>query len=460
MSGTPTLQSLPGEILLVIHSLLSPASRLTFSMSCKRLYVSYFEKVPARKLTITWRPREFYRDDATVWMVDQSQVHEYMRARELCGFKSKKLYCGACKFPHPPLFFHPKYLDKHPDERICVQRIKGFWVEPGNCFAYSDLDVYRGVLQLDKMHSPRSLSLGWYDSGPSRHGSVLWSYYDILSLPKDKYISKTQIIKILSGFDLPTCPHVRLGDPMITGLHNGLPQQYIEELLDPHNPPLFDPTDIRAKCGFPGCRTSFRWTAHTSVDNPRWKTVYLHIFRDVRVNASVDPAWAAQLMLADETLLTQHWNDCFRWKTEMLAIEKERYINQARSGADAERISREAELRQRENMVDFLFHPRRSAHYPGLVRTLVASADKGQTRNKNGPSNLDKVETLDQNTGQHSSLWAPPTTPIVTSERIRGISLKNLPDETVAVFPRPVSNTLYTPLFTADELKVYYTKRG
>ncbi|EEH16735.1 hypothetical protein PABG_06822 [Paracoccidioides brasiliensis Pb03] len=479
MSDKPTLQFLPGEILHIIHSFLSAGSKLTFSLTCKRFYNSFFENVPQSYLSDPVKRQEFQQIVQNSAVIDDLKVYEFMLARELCGFKSgPKLCCSACSSTHLPLFFHPRDLAKHSNERVCLKHIKGLWIEPGKCFSFADLHLSCGPIDmLYKVQTPRCAALSLDDRYVYRY--LLWTHYDILTLPRDERASKEQIAKILDGFDLPTCPHLRLSDRMIIDLYDS-PLNTVEEPLNQERPPIFDPTDIRAKCTFPCCLTSVCWTTHTSVEDPQWKTIYLHVLRKIRINTAIDRVWLAQLMLPNDALLRQqHWDDCFRWKSHMLAIERERYENEAREGADGgggdgfatgacseAYLARETLLRQREDVVNRLFHPRRPRNGQDLVRGL------GGKIKITSPNPINNIPMDSVNGGNEPEIptqitsnqrpWTPPASPLITSEMCRDIFLENpsLPESATPLSDMRYSGgELFSPLFNADEFQ-RYGKRG
>ncbi|KKZ61868.1 hypothetical protein EMCG_03658 [[Emmonsia] crescens] len=457
MSEKPTLQFLPGEILQLIHSSLPLGSKLALSMTCKRFYNSFFETIPASYLTDPVRRREFEKVIRNQTVLDEFKIYDFCRSRELCGFKpSRKLICcDRCQMRHLPLFFHPNDRGKPVTERTCVKHTRGFWIEPGKCFSFADLADPGRPARIYKMRTPRSITIG-EESNCYTPRYLLWTHYDILTLPVHMRASKEQIAKILNGFDLPTCPHVRLGDSVIMQHYycNTPRINTVAEPLDQRYPPFFDPVDLRTKCTFPSCLTSFCWTEHASAEHPGWRTVYLHVLRKVRFNAAFDRAWMVQLMTPNESLLERHWEDCFRWKTEMLAIQKERYENEAGgsrkgngngNGSNHKQyLAREAQLRQREEIVNTLFHPRRSQNYPDIVRRLEGTNTNLSSvtgdRNRNGPDTISAAI--------HRP-WTPPTTPIVTSENIRDI----VPP--IQLTPKQSDGAVFMPFITEEDSERY-----
>ncbi|EDN04983.1 predicted protein [Histoplasma mississippiense (nom. inval.)] len=441
MSEKPTLQFLPGEILQLIHSFLSPGSRLVFSLTCKRFYYSFFEAIPPSYLNDPSMRQEFEKTTRNQTIRDELKIYDFLRSRELCGFKSnrKLACCDPCHSRHLPLFFHPTDLNKPVNERTCIKHTRGFWVEPGKCFSFADLDGR--PTRLHKMRTPHSIALSEDNVYGRRY--TLWTHYDILTLPMHKHASKAQIAKILNGFDLPTCPHVRLSDSTIMDLCD-IPRNTVSEPLDQRYPCFFDQIDLRAKCTFPSCLTSFCWTQHASAESPGWKTIYLHVLRKVRFNASIDRVWIAQLIKPNETLMERHWDDCFRWKTERLAIEKERYENEAGNGNCSnheEYLRLETQLCRREDVVDILFHPHRLQNYPDIVRRLAGTGEDVSTAdNSNGP---------DTPSAPNCRPWTPPTKPIVTMEMIRDIDLS------VMSTPKQPADAVFTPFMTEEDFQRY-----
>ncbi|OAX79634.1 hypothetical protein ACJ72_06046 [Emergomyces africanus] len=428
-------------------------------MTCKRFYNSFFETIPASYLDDPVRRGEFTTVGRDSLYLDEEEIYDVCRSRELCGFKSQRqlFCCDSCQTRHFRVYFHPDNLGKPVTERRCIKHTRGFWIEPGKCFSYADLIVPGRPARIDKMFTPRSIVVS-EDNGCMRR-YLLWTHYDILTLPLYKRASKEQLAKILNGFDLPTCPHIRLSDSVIMD-HCDIPRHTIADPLDQRCSPFFDPADIRSKCTFPSCLTSFCWTEHASRENPGWKTIYLHVLRKLRLNTAVDRTWIVQLMSPSESsLLERHWNDCFRWKTEMLAIEKERYENEASDEMDcsgstsggggkghSKLPAREAQLRQREDTVNTLFHPRRLRNYPDIVRRLERMDNNiSSTGNRNDP---------DTTSTALRRAWTPPKTAIVTtSERTREI------DSSIESAPKQSDGVLLTPFFTKEAFDRHFMPR-
>ncbi|KAL2361804.1 hypothetical protein RJZ56_005294 [Blastomyces dermatitidis] len=456
MSEKPTLQFLPGEILQLIHFFLPLGSKLALSLTCKRFYNSFFENIPPFYLNDPLRRREFEKLARNQTIIDELKVYDFLRSRELCGFKSsgRKLFCcDPCHTRHLPLFFHPADLDVPVSERTCIKHIRGFWVEPGKCFSFADLDGRR----LDKMRTPRSIPLSEDTANVRRY--TLWTHYDILTLPMHKVASKEQIAKMLNGFDLPACPHIRLSDSVIMD-NCDIPRNTVAEPLAQRYPPFFDLVDLYTKCTFPSCLTSFCWTEHTSTDNRGWKTVYLHILRKVRFNTSIDHVWMAQLIVPDETLLERHWDECFRWKTEMMGIEKERYENEesAGNGNGSHRdsnhetyLARNTQLCRLEEIVNALFHPRRLHNYPDIARRLQ-TASEGAFATSN--PNYDPDMPMRMPCLPNRRLWTPPAKPIVTSDKMLDIDLSR------KAVPREPGRAAFKPFMTEEDFQPYGKRVG
>ncbi|KLJ10830.1 hypothetical protein EMPG_13812 [Blastomyces silverae] len=231
--------------------------------------------------------------------------------------------------------------------------------------------------------------------------------------------------------------------------HCDIPRNTVAEPLTQRYPPFFDPVDLRTRCTFPSCLTSFCWTEHTSADDPRWKTVYLHILRKVRFNASIDHVWMAQLIVPNEMLMERHWDECFRWKTEMMAIEKETYENEESNNNGNDRdsshetyVARKTLLRRREEIVNALFHPRRLHNYPHILRRLQQASESAGMRI---PCPLNRRP------------WTPPPTkPIVTSDKILDIDLsrKAIPRESES------DGVAFKPFMTEEDFQPYGKRVG
>ncbi|PGH23589.1 hypothetical protein AJ80_02369 [Polytolypa hystricis UAMH7299] len=331
------LSNLPTELVVLIYGHLTPPAQLFLSLTCQRLYYIF--------------------TDPPHWKdFNGIQRYEYLLALERDGIQGQadQACCSACEWYHEHAYFLPAQLSIPQHARLCCKTTGQLWVTPSMQFSYSDLEYLRNL--------ERTVELGGLRFRKQRAtfgGDVLmYAHHDVLTLPKDKTASMKSIGKMLAGFDLPICPHTRLSDSVVIDSYK--PSTTVIDMnLTPTTPLLFDLFDRRSKCSFPFCHTSFFWSAHASPESPDWKTVYVHIERNL--GDFLDPRyskWRAQLIEKSTSRLEAFWNDCMQWKKEMMAIEKRRYELEALE-APLQRAE-EAKLRQLEHRANYLHHPHRS----------------------------------------------------------------------------------------------------
>ncbi|KAL2863253.1 uncharacterized protein BJX67DRAFT_364268 [Aspergillus lucknowensis] len=353
--------NLPTELLLAIFHSLYPVTQHTFALSCRRLYFTFAPLCP--KLYSTER-----------------DVVRIRLARDGFPFHYHA-YCHGCRFVHMLRFFSPDQLEKPPTSRLCSSSLEQLWVEPGKVYYFGDIQPEKRMFlpraNLNKLPKPNCstiMRLCTTDMG------VFWTEqfaicasYDILTLPVSKEATKAEIVKLLQGFDIPTCPHTRLGDPAVAN-------SYVPSIHSASKPAgnlavwvgQVEGEGADAWCKFPGCKTLFRWACSPSSKRENWKILSIHVKRHLGTLLSpINPRWMAQLAtVPNEAYMEAYWKDCHQWKDVNMAIEERRYDRELRNEDVA--LSREEQLEfeqlRREN--DYLCHPHRRKMYPRSVLDL------------------------------------------------------------------------------------------
>ncbi|KAL4740574.1 hypothetical protein BDV11DRAFT_214262 [Aspergillus similis] len=391
------LLSLPTE-LLSIFDLLPPPSKHIFSLSCRYLNHTF---APLRPSLAT---NEIY-------------VVRSALARDGISF-TNHAYCGGCHTVHRHKYFNPDELFLSPVIRKCTTTQKNLYIEPGKFLSYHD--AFSGDFWLPRPYSSNS------GPPPLNSGSVIrfgreyvkseqefavCASYELLTLPdidsdltpvekgsgSDLGVSRAEIARILRGFDIPTCPHTRLGDDLVvksycesvsrsragnnTSSTEKLRQRYRGKLGQGQTDDatmnyflgIWKDNKANACCQFPGCKTTFRWECRSSLREGGWKTILLHVKRYLGyLLTPSDPHWMAQLVtVPDQDRLNKYWAECFEWRDVNSAIEEKRYerllLARGRSGkmelGRAEEV--EFELLRREN--DYMRHPHRKRHMPSVL---------------------------------------------------------------------------------------------
>ncbi|WEW62015.1 hypothetical protein PRK78_007515 [Emydomyces testavorans] len=299
----PSLSALPPELLFHILPHLPAASKLSLSLTNKRLHYFLSDQVP--------RWPQIPPEDRYAFL----HLLEQMRFVNPTNPNIPIACCSSCKSIHSKYNFTPRELANGPDTRLCRQSVKSLWINP---------DTQYSFLDLAPLHTAPP---GWTsDDRLLRRRNVLdftiCTTHKILSLPKSTNASRKKIARILHTFNLLSCPHTRLDNPLIIDSYNPAAHP-----LDITGTALCDPHNASANCAFPGCKTHFYWTVRTHAHRPHWKTIYLEINRDIANLKNPDaPAWLAQLITPNTDSLTKFWNDRVAWKRQMLAREERKYV--------------------------------------------------------------------------------------------------------------------------------------
>ncbi|KAL3428870.1 hypothetical protein BDV09DRAFT_203772 [Aspergillus tetrazonus] len=401
-----TLLSLPTELLLSIFDLLPPPSKHIFSLSCRCLNYTFAPLCPSL-------------DTKTILSLRSAL------ARDGISFKDNA-YCAGCRTVHRHKYFDTDELSHSPVIRKCTTTRKSLYIEPEQFLSYQDATnqdywlprPYSSNSKPPRLNSGSIVRFGRKEPINDREFAVCASY-EILSLPDigfdstpngkgsgfDLRVSRAEIARILRGFDIPTCPHTRLGDnlvirsycesvsrsrngnntPSIEGLREEyrckMGQKEFDDATADYILRIWKDDKANACCQFPGCKTTFRWECRSSLRKDGWKTILLHVKRYLGyLHAPSDLHWMAQLVtVPDEDRLKKYWNECFEWRDVNLAIEEIRYerLLVARDQSGKMELGRteeiEFELLRREN--DYMRHPHRKGH----MRSVLGKLGAGET---------------------------------------------------------------------------------
>ncbi|KAL4819853.1 hypothetical protein BDW67DRAFT_154268, partial [Aspergillus spinulosporus] len=401
------LLSLPTELLLLIFDLLPPPSKHIFSLSCRYLNYTFASLCPSLST------KELYALRSAL-------------ARDGISF-TNYAYCAGCHTVHRHKYFSTDELSLSPVIRKCTITQKSLYIEPGKFLSYQDAKngdfwlprPYFSNSKPPRLNSSSIIRFGCEDIKNNRAFAVCASY-ELLSLPDinfdsnpnekgcslDLRVSSAEIARILRGFDIPTCPHTRLGDDLVvrsycesvsrskTGnnmssteelrqeYRRKMGQEQIDDATLNYILGMWKDDKANACCQFPGCKTTFRWECRSSLRKNGWKTILLHVKRYLGyLLTPSDPHWMAQLVtVPDEGRLKQYWAECFKWRDVNSEIEEKKYerllLARDRTGkmelGRAEEV--EFELLRREN--DYMRHPHRKRHMrsvPGKLEVGDAS---------------------------------------------------------------------------------------
>ncbi|KAL4867089.1 hypothetical protein BDV12DRAFT_198571 [Aspergillus spectabilis] len=251
----PGLLSLPTELLLEIFRLIPTISKHAFSLSSHRLRHEFTPLCPTLSIVARYEIRA-------------------LLARDGVPFRDYAYSSGCCTV-HMWKFFPPEQLDLPPTIRFCSASQRQLWVAPGQFLTFQDAQKQR-----DFWHR------AYPDDLPSLYQNIImplfsnanvWRYtgdrqyvwynipeqfavcasYEVLSMPGKKSANK-EIERILRGFDIPTCPHTRLGNGSIAASYQEsrhcIPESDEKEKIWIGQ---MQTDGADASCEFPGCKTVF-----------------------------------------------------------------------------------------------------------------------------------------------------------------------------------------------------------
>ncbi|EEP78147.1 predicted protein [Uncinocarpus reesii 1704] len=296
----PSLSALPPELLLHIIPYLPPDAQLALSLTTKRLYHILADQVPK------WSEITSSEQYPFLYLLEKLKLSTPSNSN------TPVACCSGCSLTHLRYNFVDEELAKSADRRVCREATKSFWLNADTQYSFNDLTTHRDA------------DRGWVsEDGHLRRNSTLsftiFTTYKILSLPKSTQASRKKIASILHTFDLPSCPHTRLSNPLVL-------EGYVPNAHPVDAQPLYDTHNAAGKCRFPACKTHFYWITRTHASKPDWKTLYLEIQRDIGRLVNPDaPAWLAQLIAPNTDNLTKFWNDRMQWKRQMLVYEERKY---------------------------------------------------------------------------------------------------------------------------------------
>ncbi|KAJ0416410.1 hypothetical protein BJY00DRAFT_291731 [Aspergillus carlsbadensis] len=363
--NSPLLQ-LPAELLFLIFDFLPPVAKHILALSCQRL-----------RFTFAASCSELYPGG-------RHAVRTGL-ARDGFPFRSYA-YCNGCRSAHMLKFFSAQQLEQPPTSRLCSASCTQIWVEPGKYYSFEDFQgAGRRNIPLaipDMLPMPGCSTImklfpqspAWmHDSGPGLNSGeqfAICASYDVLILPGSKVATEEEMTTVLQGFDIPTCPHTRLGDAVV--LKSYVPSRHCvsgstTELAVWMG--TLESEGAHTCCRFPGCKTVFRWSCSPSPRREGWKTLSIHFKRYLGTLLSpANPRWMAQaVIISNEARLGAYWKSCHQWKEVNMAIEEQRYERELSNQDGLSRRGEHIEFEQLRRENDYLRHPHRREKYPGLV---------------------------------------------------------------------------------------------
>ncbi|RDW92815.1 uncharacterized protein DSM5745_00137 [Aspergillus mulundensis] len=427
-----SLLSLPTELLLAIFHLLPPLDKHSFSLSCQPLKHTFTPLCPPLSLDNTYALRS-------------------RLARDGLRFTSHA-YCSACSTMHRHKFFTPSQQSLAPTIRKCTSTQRCLYIGPG-IISHDDASkreswwprAYHNNHEQPQPQPQRSS--GFIVRFGLEHGLRtqefgLCASYELTTLPdKQEFtVSKAETTRLLRGFDIPTCPHTRLGDGTVARSYRETlsSSRYTVILSEKEEMrrraraamgagnhvsvdidvdiDMWRSDDSDARCRFPGCKTTFRWEYQSSRRRAGWKTLVLHVKRSLgNLMTPHDPRWMVQLVsVPDEEELAAYVKECFEWRDANMAIEERRYervLMALGRGRELDAVQ-ECEFEQLRRENDYLRHP----HYKH--ERLQAALEPTAGRGEGVPSTLLLLEARERRQqGVERDLF----TPLHSAEAVLGM---------------------------------------
>ncbi|KAL4911923.1 hypothetical protein BDW62DRAFT_195817 [Aspergillus aurantiobrunneus] len=307
-------------------------------------------------------------------------------------------------------FFSSSQLAQTPTFRKCAASQKTLWIDPSRFYSFRDIHTRNAYLETyaDSLLPSAGLN-AWPKALPDalpppdtsailrlHSKSTIWRYprnsraiwqgvpeqyaictsYEILTLPEGSALSREELRRVLLGFDLPTCPHTRLGNAVIANSYYEARHCVAGSTKEERAWVGQMQTDgADACCGVPGCKTVFRWESRSGLRRDGWKTLLLHVKRHLGgLLSPLNPRWMAQLVsVPDAARLGGYWEECYEWRDVNMAIEEMRYERESASPSGMLRSAEGVEFEQLRRENDYLRHPHRRRRLPqpdlGRART-------------------------------------------------------------------------------------------
>ena len=216
--GQPAnLNTLPIELLLQISTYLPPSSRVSLTYVSRYSYHRLdYQKVDFA-IEHIMMPRIFIGSRIS----DQDEIYAEDVARSerlklLCMLerdlliRRPRVVCSGCFSTHDVSLFTPEELAKSGLKRLCVGRLGRMWICSKTSVSFDQMEgpkYWRDILNYHTcsgcVHQHH-----FFDKGLT----VVWPLVQTWSGAE---VSILMLREILSRLDVPLCPHIRSGDPVI-----------------------------------------------------------------------------------------------------------------------------------------------------------------------------------------------------------------------------------------------------
>jgi hypothetical protein len=320
---------LPAELLLHIAEYLSPASAMTLGVTYTRFY-----KVIATPMLEkdTSRMNRFY-------LFASLEV-------SLGPWRSKPL-CGGCLAIHTNDSYWRYQLEVNATERRCKLTEKLVWLHSGFGASFNDLQHLLAEL--------RSLEGGFHSSDRETcvtkcinvNGKDTLQFDVSINLAHiNRRPSPRAVYRFLQKFNVPICPHITTGEPLVADIYRKSIRSYDPIVLDGSS----------YSCPVKNCKTSIRFQFSSSTTQTNWDILKLNTRRRISVGPSPETnRYLSQaIIVPDEARFLESCMTSWRWKK--INEEIERYLKYGST-----------DLLQVQN---FQLIRKRDSLHPGDIRTL------------------------------------------------------------------------------------------
>lgn len=299
------LYILPAELLLEVVDYLPRTSVMALGVTCTRFY----KTIASPKLQKNPTKETLFE------VLAQLEI-------SLGPWHSKPL-CGRCLISHKDDFFWGSQLELGPVQRRCKSTQKLVWLNSTLDTSFEELkQIATEVRNIRRpVFSSSILDAGSIIyAGTDRKDNLLLDHsIDLLRFRYGKRPLLKTVFQFFEKFDIPICPHLATGDPMIADIYRKDVLQFAPDCLDGwhHN------------CPVRTCQT----TIHFRVDHYRegplcGEKLTLHMRRSINVhNGPEGQCWLSQAIITpDRARFKESCQASWSWKTINDEIDKGIFI--------------------------------------------------------------------------------------------------------------------------------------
>lgn len=233
-----------------------------------------------------------------------------------------KPLCGGCLTSHNDDFFWDNQLELGPVQRRCKSTQKLVWLHPGLVTSFRELkqlaiDI-RGFRAPLRSTNPEACSIQYANF--DKKGTVLLDHsIDLLRFRYGNRPLLKSVFKFLEKFNIPICPHMTTGDPMIADIYRKDVLQYAPDSVD----------GWHHTCPVRNCKTIVHFRVEHYREGPlSGEKLTLNMSRSINVrNGAERQGWLSQAIITpDEDRFRESWKTSWSWKLLNDEIDKRNFI--------------------------------------------------------------------------------------------------------------------------------------